>query len=63
MAKGRTPDKNPNKVMTALKNTLNSDGSRTFTIAFNDENGNRTEGEITLAVENGVLVQRPAVTT
>lgn len=62
MSKGRTPDTTPNKVMNAsAKSTSNPDGSRTFSIAYNDENGNRLSGELTVSVENGALVARSAV--
>jgi hypothetical protein len=64
MAKGRTPDATPNKVMNPIaKSVSNEDGSRTLIVPYNDENGNRTEGEITLVVENGVLTMKASVTS
>lgn len=57
---GRKPNATPNKVMVpnASKTVSNEDGSRTLSVPFNDENGTRRVGEITLAVENGRIVQR-----
>jgi len=64
MAKGRTPDKTPNKVMNpSAKSVSHEDGSRTLTIAYNDENGDRINGEITLAVENGTLTIKETITS
>ena len=53
---GRTPDKTPNKVMTSVRSESNTDGSRTLTVVFNNDKGERSEQNVTLAVKDNAIV-------